>query len=86
MALYVIYDICHSVDLQVHLGDQMQPPVQCDRKKNCGPNGDRKVRVQGNMCESNFWQLLKVEFCKYVEKYLRRIIDLADYRMHPKCV
>ena len=72
MALYVIYDICHSVDLQVHLGDQMQPPVQCGRKKKIVvPNGDRKVRVQGNMCESNFWQLLKVEFCKYVEKCLR---------------
>ena len=27
VALYVIYDIiCHSADLQVHLGDQMQPP------------------------------------------------------------
>ena len=41
------------------------------QKENCGPNGDRKVRVQGNMCESNFWQLLKVEFCKDVEKCLR---------------
>ena len=45
--------------------------VQCDRKKNCGPNGACRVRVQGNICESNFWQLLKVEFCKYVEKCLR---------------
>ena len=33
VALYVIYDICHSADLQVHLGDQMQPSVQCGRKK-----------------------------------------------------
>ena len=72
VALYVIYDIiCHSADLQVHLGDQMQPSVQCGRKKNCGPNGACRVRVQGNICESNFWQLLKVEFCKYVEKCLR---------------
>ena len=26
VALYVIYDLCHSADLQLHPGVQMQPP------------------------------------------------------------